>query len=90
MSTADEAILQAVERLVLNPDVVERALAEAVAQLLKRDEESDDRRDQVVTELRQVETELARFAEAVGSEATYRRSWRPCAFAKTGGVGSSR
>ena len=60
MEVADDAVISAVERTVLNPDVIDRAVQRAVAQLTTVVEQPNHD-----AELRQLDAELARLAQAV-------------------------
>jgi hypothetical protein len=62
---ADLAVLRAVERDVLDPQVVEAALVFALDQLTRADTRSAARREDLRTELVRIEAELARYAEAI-------------------------
>ena len=62
---ADLAILRAVERDVLDPEVVEVALVLSLEQLTQSDLAASDRRDYLKTELVRIEEELARYADAI-------------------------
>ena len=61
----DLAVLRAVERDVLDPQVVEAALVFALDHLTRADTGSAARREDLRTELVRIEAELARYAEAI-------------------------
>jgi len=58
-------VLRAIERDVLDPEVVEAALALALQQLTQSDMGTAARRDELKAELIRIEAELARYAEAI-------------------------
>jgi len=62
---AELAVLRAIERDVLDPQVVEAALAFALEQLTRSDTASGTRREELRTELARIDAELARYAEAI-------------------------
>lgn len=62
---ADLTVLRAIERDVLDPQVVEAALMLALDQLTQSDTTSTARREELRAELARLETELARYAEAI-------------------------
>lgn len=63
----DRAVLKAIEQDVLNASVVTRALEQAVRQIQDSQEDPDRRRAQFVQELHHLETELARFTQAIAT-----------------------
>jgi site-specific DNA recombinase len=67
MEMADRAVLSAVERDLLRPEVVEVALREAVRELHLSKDEVARRQDELQAELTKVDGELARYAEAIAT-----------------------
>lgn len=63
----DRAILTALEQDVLNPAVVARVIEKAIDQLQRDREDPDQRREVLTKELRHLETELARFTQAIAT-----------------------
>jgi DNA invertase Pin-like site-specific DNA recombinase len=63
----DRAILTALERDVLNPAVVAKAIEKAIDQLQSDREDPDQRREVLTKELHHLETELARFTQAIAA-----------------------
>lgn len=63
----DAAVLQSIEQDVLNASVVTRALEIAVRQIQDLQEDPEQRRESLTKELRGLETELARFTQAIAS-----------------------
>jgi site-specific DNA recombinase len=68
---ADEAILAALERDLLAPDVIEAAMSRAIAQAIEGDVDSDTQKRRLVASLEQVQCELQRLTAAIlaGGEA---------------------
>jgi hypothetical protein len=66
MREADAAVLAEVRKL-LQPDIVEGAIADAVQMLRPRADAVDAQREELQARLRAVEEELARLAEAVAT-----------------------
>ncbi len=64
---ADRAILATIERDVLNPAVVAKAIEKAVDQLQSDRKDPELRRDVLTKELHGLETELARFTQAIAA-----------------------
>ena len=62
---AELAVLRAIERDVLDPQVVDAALAFALEQLTRSDTASGTPREELRTELARIDAELARYAEAI-------------------------
>src|SRR5207237_3677074 len=62
---ADLTVLRAIERDVLDPEIVEAALFVSLQQLAHPDTASATRRDALSDELARLEAELARYAEAI-------------------------
>ena len=62
---ADLTVLRAIERDVLDGDVVDAALAFALRELTPSDDVGIARRDELKAELVRIEAELARYADAV-------------------------
>ena len=67
MSAADEAVLTKIADYVLAPEVVEGAILDAIAELRPSGDTVETRRAALVAELRQVETEQARFVAAIAA-----------------------
>jgi site-specific DNA recombinase len=67
MELLDRAILQALERDVLQPSIVKRAIEKALQQLHSHDDDPDTRREALHKDLRNIETELARLATAIAA-----------------------
>jgi hypothetical protein len=67
MAEADDAVLSQVRNLVLNPDVVEGAIREAVSALRPAAETVDTTRATLTAQVRQLDAELSRLAAAVAS-----------------------
>lgn len=67
MEAADRAVLSAVERDLLRPQVVEEALREAVRALQHPEDEVARRREALGANLKKVEDELTRYAEAIAT-----------------------
>jgi len=65
MQAADTAILEAIERDVMWPEVIEEAVRQAVDLLEVTSSDADERRHSLGAELRAVEEELSRYAEAI-------------------------
>ncbi len=65
MEATDQAVLGAVARDVLNPRVVARAAEQAIAILCPPADAVDERRDELLAQMRRLEAELARLAEAI-------------------------
>jgi DNA invertase Pin-like site-specific DNA recombinase len=68
MSVADDAVLQSVERIILNADVVLDATQRALAALST--DATADRRATLERELKETETELARLSAAIAAGGT--------------------
>jgi len=64
---ADLAVLRAVERDVLDADVVNAALTLALTELGNSRSDGDVRRDELRIELARIETELTRYSEAIAA-----------------------
>ena len=62
---ADLAVLRAIQRDVLDREVVEAALTRALDELTRADNTSTARREELRGELVRLETELARYADAI-------------------------
>ncbi len=62
---ADLAVLRAIERDVLDPEVVETGLALALQELAQSGTGAAARRDELKVELTRIEAELVRYAEAI-------------------------
>jgi hypothetical protein len=62
---ADMAVLRAIERDVLDPDVVEAALVLSLDELTQSDTRSAAHRDVLRDKMGRLETELVRYAEAI-------------------------
>jgi hypothetical protein len=62
---ADLAVPRAIERDVLDPDVVETGLALALQELTQAGRGTAARRDELRAELIRIEAELGRYAEAI-------------------------
>jgi len=67
LDAADHAILAALERDLLTPDVLDVALTEAVAMLTPTGETVEQRRAGLLAEQRQLEAELGRLTDAIVS-----------------------
>jgi len=65
MRIADAAVLRAIVRDVLDPEVVRTALAFALRELRQPDVAAASRHDRLKPELASLDAELARYAEAV-------------------------
>jgi hypothetical protein len=65
MSVTDDAVLQSIERIILNPDVVLDATQRALAAL--SNDATTDRRATLERELKDTETELARLSAAIAT-----------------------
>jgi hypothetical protein len=64
---ADDAVLSQVRELVLNPDVVEGAIRDAVSALRPAAETVDATRATLTAQVRQLDAELSRLAAAVAA-----------------------
>jgi site-specific DNA recombinase len=69
MEEADRAVLSAVEHDLLRPEVVEAALEDAIRELQPSVSQAARRREKLQEELRQLDAELARYAEAIATAA---------------------
>ena len=67
MEVADWAVLSAIERDLLRPEVVEEALREAIRELQLSNGDVARRREELQTELIKLDGELARYAEAIAT-----------------------
>src|SRR5581483_8951754 len=68
MLAADDAVLDRLQRYVLHPKVVERAIRKALERLTPELASADtDQRGAIAAELAQVERELERLADAIGA-----------------------
>lgn len=70
MPAADDAILAKLSRYVLDPDVVEGAIADALAELQPSHAALEGRRIELRSEVRKLEDEQARLVAALPSPAT--------------------
>src|SRR5262249_22698750 len=67
MESTDRAVLAAIDRDVFNPRVLARAADHALATLCPSTDAVDERRARLLVEVRRLEGELARLAEAIAS-----------------------
>ncbi len=65
MEATNQAVLEAVDRDVLNPRVLGRAAERAIAVLCPPADAVDERRDQLLAQMRCLDAELARLVEAI-------------------------
>lgn len=63
----DRAVLGAIERDVMQPAIITKAVERALQQLQRDREEAPDRREDLVKEMGGIEVELARFAQAIAA-----------------------
>ncbi len=67
MEVTDHAVLGSIERDLLRPEVVERAIELAIDQVCPAGDTMDQRRAEIVAEVRRLDAELSRLTSAIAS-----------------------